>query len=1578
MTTQPPSPDNVFQRNSGGSASDAGLNATNKRFVKWTPVQRQELARLYIYTDLPLAKIIAVIHRDSPGSIHGRDTANRILFELFDRQPRWLHPKSREDMARRVEQLANAPARWSSWFRKGTHSGGVSDRLQSKHLPARLESEGSVSPTLSDFRAFDRFLGSSPDLPEEFYTGTQKLSRAPPPTPNTREATDRQLFAAFLLKATVTSTPTNESKSSLATVLADYSTAYCQVVNELNRGFNVSSQDHASMYPISENTIPPVVDSLSHENAPIRYENELCPLPGDFLNIDSPRECCSHPREQLYQHCLCSAAVELLQASETSLPWVTPTGLTLLGSNIIQGIIFEEDLFVVDDFNNTVVHFVAARGSAGLLLALISHIQEKMPDLLGKVNNAGQNFFHVMSQATMAQPDHVISILEVMERAKVDVYTRDHYGRNIFHMLRAKGIPKATLDQILVHYHAKECNYRDAFGREPQPTAEQTASSPPIGALPLGSQFEPNSSASALAVAHIVALINSACNIDPAAEDSQGRNGLHCLAASLSMAEEFTAVCMVEQDPISADTASILSKDGRDPTGYRKWKQSKKNPSELHLEVCLFLFKKLLERGVCPDRYDVHGNTPLMAFAAQLPENDNYRVGSEILTQLIQRKNCLNARNRSGETALHIAVRCGRTHAVRTLVKAGANVYARDAMGRSVLDVADAEIMLAKADFSPMYARLEACRGWLSSITAGAVQSPTVLDEWGRSSPQSDDTLYERVVVTEGGPSPKPQNYRYPALTRQDLSLLYLNSRYGLGQDLVHCVQMVPDQKERIGRFLRIATIPKTGTRQTSVVVGIDWPLRYVLQSQFVDDASRKQPFSSFITLTGFAADAQALTIAEYLFQTWPESAGKILQLLPSSLDPRLWYTSTRQVLVTSHTIVKVYYENSHVLISAVGNRDIITQVIQAFTWISCAVRADPSVEGLWECIPIFAPAEAVKTQPGTRAFVVHCFTRPISWTIQPGRCWQNMFQGAVLASGFPTSGRAIKGLGLEMPLNMMAELGGSQRVTKWNDKIFIKGFSTMLVAIKSVGNILVWHYLYSQPGTRISYMDCTQPVESVNMARLRSFRHVIGWCSSSMYCVGSPDANYNIRNSYLPRPSAGLLLDKLSITMGSTITGGATFTPSRKELPPHLTRNGTIPKLRWLSKKYVVFWDEEAKRGWVANGTSALLHIVRASLKHYENDDFSAHFMFKEEAMNNLPHSPYKHNTATGVLIDQGNQGLAIYPNSIMQRRETSTNSGSSTSTPTSDYFLFGDLTNQHLDALEQMMDLHSHSAGRDGINLKPRLRKHLEGWDFADLAKDYDPMPRVATIPTLGYGWVDFVRSIGAITLFGGGFGELLKPASHAGVCDRWSRLPPKDYLLAASVADLTAIMEQHGNTHAEPRELTRSVLWHSPADTCAACPCKLPQAAGRSSATACHVSPVQVLLPSSSHGRALPASGQRRLDPEGAVVFGHNASFGYRWPEKGTDEVPAKDFLVPLRNMLPARLFKTQAEAPEISEASDTEMTSRPDSDEVMNELSTPAAMVESPPSLRSSLRGFIPKRRSCTSQMESAKKKPKVKT
>lgn len=54
----------------------------------------------------------------------------------------------------------------------------------------------------------------------------------------------------------------------------------------------------------------------------------------------------------------------------------------------------------------------------------------------------------------------------------------------------------------------------------------------------------------------------------------------------------------------------------------------------------------------------------------------------------------------------------------------------------------------------------------------------------------------------------------------------------------------------------------------------------------------------------------------------------------------------------------------------------------------------------------------------------------------------------------------------------------------------------------------------------------------------------------------------------------------------------GPAFEIGFKDTPIHVSRHGDIPRLKWLSTKLVLLWDDRDKRGWLINGTSALLHL--------------------------------------------------------------------------------------------------------------------------------------------------------------------------------------------------------------------------------------------------------------------------------------------------------------------------------------------------------------------------------------------------
>ena len=149
-------------------------------------------------------------------------------------------------------------------------------------------------------------------------------------------------------------------------------------------------------------------------------------------------------------------------------------------------------------------------------------------------------------------------------------------------------------------------------------------------------------------------------------EDSQGRNGLQCIAEALLNITATGDIILPWQK----------NKRKRDEIAMFQWYSS---PLTLRYE----LVQNLLHGGkVDVNNYDKYGNNVLMAFVAHLDDGEDDKALAKLLQVLISNGADIHRRNRRGETALHVAVRLGRKIATKVLLENGANVHARTIEGR--------------------------------------------------------------------------------------------------------------------------------------------------------------------------------------------------------------------------------------------------------------------------------------------------------------------------------------------------------------------------------------------------------------------------------------------------------------------------------------------------------------------------------------------------------------------------------------------------------------------------------------------------------------------------------------------------------------------------------------------------------------------------------------------------------------------------------------------------------------------------------------------------------------------------------
>ena len=307
--------------------------------------------------------------------------------------------------------------------------------------------------------------------------------------------------------------------------------------------------------------------------------------------------------------------------------------------------------------------------------------------------------------------------------------------------------------------------------------------------------------------------------------------------------------------------------------------------------------------------------------------------------------------------------------------------------------------------------------------------------------------------------------------------------------------------------------------------------------------------------------------------------------------------------------------------------------------------------------------------------------------------------------------------------------------------------------------------------------------------------------------------------------------------------------------LPTVGRRTGYVHKMRWINRQRVLLWDTVDKRGWVVSGLTALLHLVRASLHGERRDIFRSKMRFKPRDLEEP--RIWTADAAASVLVSDRNLGLKIY------NGETGT---------------FGDRVETFYNILEKMIDYQKRISGDEGVGFLDKPRGCLEGWDFHDIMMNSDDrmFPRATTLEPAGRSWVDLVRAMSAVTFFGRGFGQLIRP-SLTDVCRRWTELPPGKFYIAIPLLHLQGLINDDDSSSAAHTRLGRKLIWHTETKLLEGCHCD------NETEHAAH-EPVQSLIPSSMSRDIPPRQSKITVSNSGVVIFGHHSKSLLVWNDFG----------------------------------------------------------------------------------------------
>jgi hypothetical protein len=208
--------------------------------------------------------------------------------------------------------------------------------------------------------------------------------------------------------------------------------------------------------------------------------------------------------------------------------------------------------------------------------------------------------------------------------------------------------------------------------------------------------------------------------------------------------------------------------------------------------------------------------------------------------------------------------------------------------------------------------------------------------------------------------------------------------------------------------------------------------------------------------------------------------------------------------------------EDAKLIVNVVGSSESLAEAGQQLAWLGAAFQSSPVETGMALCVPSIRECYLMHDLPSVEASEQRQRGKIIcgldfevkapnmAEMKESGLCWHKMFASLILVGGFPILSKQEPKLGLEMSLDLLAGMVGASQVLGIQGKVFLKGFSTMLVGVRRLDDLLIWHFSFDEDGNRISYLDVALGQAcDMNVDQIDDVRHVVGWSSESSYYAG-------------------------------------------------------------------------------------------------------------------------------------------------------------------------------------------------------------------------------------------------------------------------------------------------------------------------------------------------------------------------------------------------------------------------------------------------------------------------------------------
>ncbi|KAI0199837.1 hypothetical protein F4808DRAFT_431435 [Astrocystis sublimbata] len=494
-----------------------------------------------------------------------------------------------------------------------------------------------------------------------------------------------------------------------------------------------------------------------------------------------------------------------------------------------------------------------------------------------------------------------------------------------------------------------------------------------------------------------------------------------------------------------------------------------------------------------------------------------------------------------------------------------------------------------------------------------------------------------------------------------------------------------------------------------------------------------------FKTLTGNETAAQAMRLGDYMEQVWPRMLGppgsghQILELIEEAVHERYRQRSAKGKI--NNTVVDVRNIDRKLYVKAKGELCDIAEIGHQLGWLGASIWSNPGVCKLsreasvsinGEDTPFKAPREVTPQAPRVATCTIKFTTRlmsdaEISESV-PGNCWHALYSEFAMVSGYPTRRRPANAPGLDVQLDLAVKLVEALMLVDFGGLMCIKGPCTLLYPTRFEGNTISWHVLKKESGDRIEYSDdriCDSLRGRLHYTDIQNAQHIIGWCGNVGHVTGTLDAKMEVGISASNKPKRRWALEKVQISGDKYTTMGATFASMKNQtMPRQRDKLGYVGRPQWMERKYEVLYDSNDRIVWLVDRSSALFHLVLASLSSERNRQFGHLNLFdlKEYQESGTKSSEVYsgRQAAMNSPTNKSNLQLKVQPKFGQRNAKALDN----------DFHIFRDRVEGIFHILEQI--IHHQEDNRPesvGMRVLQSRSEYLEGFDFRDQAsRDID----------------------------------------------------------------------------------------------------------------------------------------------------------------------------------------------------------------------------------------------------------------